>query len=101
MRDYYGNKVSVTYSQSGQREGCGGSPTPHPAGVHRIYFHLDDANRAGNDAAPGDALRLPNGDQLGDLRRVVDEVVVAGRGRHRGDLRLPVRDRHHQPLAAP
>lgn len=79
MRDRYGNKVQVTYSQpnaSTERWRISDST----GRVHWIYFHLDAASRGGSDATAFDPLRLPNGDELGDPRRLVDRVEVAAAG---------------------
>lgn len=77
--DGYDNQISFTYpaisgnveewkiSDSTQRE-------------HKIFFWRDSANRAGGDAQTGDKLQLPNGDELGDLKRILNKIRVAAIG---------------------
>ena len=100
QRDYYGNRVWVTYSQNGIVETWTIRDSTHRE--HRIHFRTDDGFTAGGDAVT-QQLRLPNGDQLGDLKRVVDRVeVAASAGRvatydFQYSIREIMRSRPHDP----
>ncbi|MCG8462476.1 MAG: hypothetical protein MI919_39835, partial [Holophagales bacterium] len=103
QRDYYGNRMWVTYSQSGSTEIW--KIQDSTSRVHRIYFRLDNAFRAGGDATAL-ALKMPNGDQLGDLRRVVDRVDLASAGggiaryQFRYSIQNIYRSRPHDPTGS-
>ena len=94
MRDYYGNYVRVTYSQSGSTETW--SISDSTGRNHKILFALDDQTRAGGDAFGG-AASMPNGDELGDLRRIVTRVDVAAFGGKTRLLRLRISDPGSHP----
>ncbi|MEM7048355.1 MAG: RHS repeat-associated core domain-containing protein [Acidobacteriota bacterium] len=102
MRDYYDNRVEVSYSQSGNTEQWHISDSTGRG--HRIDFHLGNGQRAGGDAAPSNPLTLPNGDELGDLRRLVDKVRVAAWGGNAAvydfnySIQTIARTRPHDPL---
>ncbi|MCB1037882.1 MAG: hypothetical protein KDD47_28870, partial [Acidobacteria bacterium] len=103
QRDLYGNKVWVNYSQTGTVETWTIQDSTNR--TQRIHFKLDNASRAGGDATTK-ALQMPNGDQLGDLRRLVDRVEVAAAGgtvatyQFRYSIQDIPRARPHDPLSS-
>lgn len=75
MRDHYGNKVWVNYiAETGGEKWRIEDSTGR---VNRIFFKTDSASRRGDDTTVDNKLRLGNGDELGDLLRVVDKVEIA------------------------
>ncbi|MEM7052410.1 MAG: RHS repeat-associated core domain-containing protein [Acidobacteriota bacterium] len=75
QRDYYGNRFTVDYEATADGELWTLSDSTGRS--HSIVFKTDDQSRRGNDASSDNKLRLGNGDELGDLLRVLDRVVVA------------------------
>ncbi len=76
-RDPYGNYVRVGYSIQGYEEIW--TITDSTQRSHRIVFSIDPADTAGGDLEAGQWANM-HGDQLGDVRRVVDRVEVAAFG---------------------
>ncbi|MEM7050378.1 MAG: RHS repeat-associated core domain-containing protein [Acidobacteriota bacterium] len=77
MRDPYGNWVRVTYSGSGAVETW--TITDRVGRLHTINFAIDDASVGRGDAI-GNQVRTLEGDEIGDLRRVVTDVNLAAFG---------------------
>lgn len=76
MLDPYGNKVAVGYSITDSNEDW--SVSDSTGRRHTIRFNLSDSARAGGDA--GSDWETQDGDEWGDLRRIVDFVDVAAFG---------------------
>ncbi|MCB1058358.1 MAG: hypothetical protein KDD11_22890, partial [Acidobacteria bacterium] len=72
-RDPYQNKITFTYTQNpfGQEVW---TVTDSTGRSHKMYFDLDLGSRAGGDAVGPFA--TTNGDEWGDLRRILDKVQV-------------------------
>lgn len=75
-RDLYGNRMSVSYSVSGSTETWTVSDSTGRS--HEIVFALGASSRAGGDGPSG--FQTQDGDEWGDLRRIVTEVRLAAFG---------------------
>ncbi|MEO1083856.1 MAG: hypothetical protein AAFY88_06410, partial [Acidobacteriota bacterium] len=76
MRDPYGNKVSISYSLSGSTESW--TINDSTGRVHVIRFDTSNSATGGGDG--GETFATQDGDEWGDLRRIITRVQVAAFG---------------------
>ncbi|MDY7095646.1 MAG: hypothetical protein SX243_21945, partial [Acidobacteriota bacterium] len=76
-KDPYGNRISLAYqlNASGQEVWTVSDSTGRS---HKLFFDLDAISRAGGDG-PG-PFTTPDGDEWGDLRRILSHVQLASFG---------------------
>ena len=78
QRDPYGNKFSLSYSSTGSVETwtVTDSVSTSSERRHELKFSLANSDRRGGDGRPSSSYTRANGDEWGDLRRVLQTVKL-------------------------